>query len=94
MDEFNYGKKKQDGQYENHPCEVKPEFVTPLRDRYTHNLCGGETIINSKCIVETYASNPNFYGSTFCVVCKDYFPLVKDGERQFKWSIDSKPVGE
>jgi hypothetical protein len=54
-------------------------FVRPLRFVYTHNKCGAETRM-MQAIAETYARDPGFYSSTFCVGCKKHFPV---GE--FKW---------
>ena len=34
-------------------------------------------------LAETYAREPEFYGSTFCVGCKVHLPVGKDGE--FVW---------
>lgn len=93
-DNFNYGKKLPNGQYENHPCDIKSNQVNPIRYVYMHVVCGGETVINSSCIAETYATNPSFYGATFCAKCRDYFPLLIDDKRQFKWVVDDVPVGE
>ena len=49
--------------------------------------CGAETTM-SQSIAETYARDPKFYGSTFCVHCKDHF-LVKG----FTWSNSDELVG-
>ena len=35
-------------------------------------------------IAETYAKNPKFYGSTFCVGCQEYFPV-----EEFVWDDGS-----
>lgn len=63
-------------------------FVRPVRYEYVHDKCGVATTMNSK-IAETYARDPKFYGSTFCVgsKCKTHFPV---GE--FKWN-DGTVVG-
>jgi len=44
--------------------------------------CHGITKMPLK-IAETYASDPSFYGKTFCAICGDYFPVGKNGE--FVW---------
>lgn len=48
--------------------------------------CGRITTMGQK-IAETYAAEPEFYGSTFCANCHGYFPVGKFGE--FKW-VDEK----
>jgi hypothetical protein len=49
--------------------------------------CGGETKMN-RAISETYATNPSFYGSTYCVHCKMHLPVA-----EFTWTEDGKVVG-
>jgi hypothetical protein len=60
-------------------------FVKPVRRSYVHNKCGVETRMGT-AIAETYARNPNFYSGTFCVGCREHFPLA-----QFVWS-DGEPM--
>jgi hypothetical protein len=60
-------------------------FVKRYRDKYVHNKCGVETRMGT-AIAETYARNPNFYSGTFCVSCREHFPLA-----QFVWS-DGEPM--
>lgn len=91
---FEYGQRKADGQYEHHPTEVKDVYVAPLRDKYIHLTCGGVTKMCGDGLIKTYATNPTFYGATFCVVCHNYFSLIIDGVRQFLWTADKTPVGE
>ncbi|MDG6917508.1 MAG: hypothetical protein JRM85_07960 [Nitrososphaerota archaeon] len=92
---FDYGPMRKDGQFENHPTEVKEVYVAPLRDSYIHIKCGGQTIMyGMDGVIRTYATNPGFYGGTFCAVCHGYFPLVIEGAPQFRWSADDTPVGE
>lgn len=45
--------------------------------------CGVATTMGQK-IAETYAVDPKFYGSTFCVGCKTHFPVD-----QFRWDDGS-----
>ena len=54
-------------------------FVRPVRTKYLHRTCGGLTRMGN-AIAETYARDPTFYGSTFCVVCKEHYPVS-----QFVW---------
>lgn len=57
-------------------------FVRPLRHAYVHDTCGAVTHMGT-AIAETYARDPQFYGRTYCVACKDHFPVGEDGE--FHW---------
>ncbi len=54
-------------------------FVRPLRNSYIHLPCGVVTKM-AISIAETYARDPKFYGGTFCISCKQHFPLD-----QFIW---------
>ncbi len=80
-----------DGQHADHWILSDEErakgFVRPVRRSYVHSTCGALTSMPQK-IAETYAANPGFYGSTFCVRCKDYFPV---GE--FNWDGSEEVVG-
>lgn len=67
--------------------EIKKGFIRPVRTKYIHDKCGVETIMNIT-ISETYARDPSFYGSTYCVGCSMHLPV---GE--FKWSKDGEVVG-
>lgn len=60
-------------------------FVRPVRRSYQHLTCGTVTTM-SQAIAETYARDPAFYSSTFCVHCRNHFPVGEGGE--FVW-IDS-----
>ena len=59
--------------------ERKKGFVRPVRNSYSHKECGIVTRMG-QAIAETYARDPKFYGSTFCIGCKNYFPVS-----EFKW---------
>ena len=61
-------------------------FVRPLRRSYTHT-CGTSTRMGL-ALCETYARDPKFYGSTYCVGCRMHRPV---GE--FTWDEDGKVVG-
>ena len=86
--------KKEDGQFKDHwvICEEdrKKGHIRPVREVYIHEKCGTETRMPLAC-AETYAKNPNYYGSTFCCACKDYFPVGANGE--FIWTDDKTKVG-
>lgn len=62
-------------------------LIRPVRDKYIHETCGGETIMGYG-IAETYARDPKFYGSTYCVHCKMHKPVS-----EFKWSNTNETVG-
>jgi hypothetical protein len=62
-------------------------FVRPVRRSYVHVPCGAVTTMG-QAIAETYARDPHFYGSTFCVQCSMHRPVGKDGE--FVWEDGSK----
>lgn len=57
-------------------------FVRPVRTSYIHTVCGAVTTMN-QAIAETYARNPGFYGSTYCVRCLNHRPVGANGE--FLW---------
>lgn len=81
------------GQHQSHwtlpPEELAKGFIRPVRDSYIHTKCGASTKMGS-LIAETYARNPRYYGSTFCAICKGYFPVGVNGE--FHWE-DGSYVG-
>jgi hypothetical protein len=63
-------------------------FVRPVRRSYVHQTCGAVTTM-SQDIAETYARNPGFYGSTYCVRCRMHRPVGADGE--FQWDVPGTP---
>lgn len=65
-------------------------FVRPVRNKYIHTVCGTETKMGD-AIAETYARDPKFYGSTFCVGCGTHFPVGEHGD--FVWSDTDEKVG-
>ena len=62
-------------------------FARPVLTEYVHEKCGTTTFM-ANLIAETYARNPKFYSSTFCVGCRDHFPV---GE--FTWKDSDDIVG-
>lgn len=48
--------------------------------------CGAVTTM-AQAIAETYAREPGFYGSTYCVRCGKHLPVGRDGE--FIWDDGS-----
>lgn len=67
-------------------------FVRPYRDTYVHERCGTVTRMGH-AIAETYATDPAFYGGTYCAACRGHFPVGEHGE--FVWSIprEDTPLG-
>lgn len=72
--------------------EAYPESESPKSGRYwtqaqlAAQACGGETTMGLE-IAETYAHNPQFYGSTYCVHCGKHRPVA-----EFVWD-DGSVVG-
>ena len=65
--------------------EIYPEEHHALGRFWTKKQmhgCGNITTM-SRSIAETYARDPNFYGSTFCSSCGEYFPI-----EEFIWADD------
>lgn len=60
----------------------KRGFLLPVRAQYKHLKCGTVTRM-SGAIAETYARDPWFYGSTYCVRCQMHRPL-----EEFTWEPD------
>ena len=65
-------------------------FIRPVRTKYKHLKCGVITSMGYK-IAETYARQPDFYNATFCVECRDHYPVGEDGE--FLWDGTDEKVG-
>ncbi len=62
-------------------------FVRPVRRTYLHTVCGTTTTMG-QAIAETYAANPSFYGSTYCVHCQRHAPVA-----EFTWDGTDQLVG-
>lgn len=62
----------------------------PVRMSYVHDKCGAETRMNY-AIAETYARDPKFYTSTYCIRCCTHLPVGENGE--FTWSGETSKVG-
>ena len=69
------------------PDERAKGFVRPVRFVYTHLRCGTDTAM-SRDIAETYARDPHFYRTTFCMHERAQFPL-----REFVWKGTDIQVG-
>ncbi len=78
--------------------EAYPESESPVTGRFWTRAqldsvgkgCGETTLMGQK-LAETYARNPAFYSATFCVSCRDHFPVGKSGE--FVWAGSDERVG-
>jgi len=81
-EDFDYGEKLEDGQYENHPTKDEGEFVQPVRKKYIHNDCGEVTTLRDD-IAKSIARDPHQYGKTFCANCGGYFEV-----EHFRWKAD------
>ena len=62
-------------------------FVRPVRRTYVHTKCGAATTMGT-ALAETYARDPKFYTGTFCVGCREHFPVGEGGE--FVWDDGTK----
>lgn len=67
--------------------ERKKGFIRPVRQVYLHLTCKTTTRMGL-ALSETYARDPKFYSGTFCVTCKNHFPLD-----QFWWEGTNEIVG-
>jgi hypothetical protein len=65
-------------------------FIRPVRRSYVHEKCGGVTTMG-QALAETYATEPEFYSGTFCAICRNHFPVGKNGE--FVWDGTTEKVG-
>ena len=68
--------------------ELAKGFVRPVRTTYIHiDGCGSRTRMGLK-LSETYAREPSFYGSTYCMKCKMHKPVS-----EFIWDRTNERVG-
>lgn len=75
--------------------EAYPESEMPITGRYWTQAqldaagkgCGVVTRMGD-AIAETYARQPTFYGSTYCVQCQKHLPVA-----EFTWEPDGSRVG-
>lgn len=58
-------------------------FIRPVRASYTHTVCKSTTRMG-EALAETYARDPHFYGSTYCVACRMHRPVS-----EFIWADGS-----
>jgi hypothetical protein len=80
-----------DGEYV--AFEAYPSSMSPKVGRFwtqaqlDNHGCGGTTTM-SRDLAETYARQPNFYGSTYCVHCQKHLSV-----KEFVWAQDNQVVG-
>jgi hypothetical protein len=88
---FDNGPLDANGQYRNYAILPQSErdkgFIRPVRQTYIHITCGASTSMGRE-IAETYARDNKYYGATFCVRCRDHFPLC-----EFVWEGTEELVG-
>lgn len=65
--------------------EIDPD--DPTKHGRTGEACGTETHMGL-ALCETYATEPGFYGATYCVGCKMHRPVA-----EFVWTEDGQVVG-
>ena len=68
--------------YVKYPESMRPHVGCYWTQERLSSGCGSVTTM-SRGIAETYARDPDFYGSTMCVACKNHFPVGLRGE--FVW---------
>lgn len=83
-EDFDYGERLEDGQFENYPTKDDGEFKQPVRQRYVHEDCGKTTKIRTD-IAESVARDPRQYSKTFCVGCGEHVPVD-----EVHWKEDGK----
>lgn len=86
-DEFDYGTKGRDGQWERHPTLEEGALIRTIHREYRHLICDKTTELGGK-IADSFAIDPKYYTHTFCCHCKDYFPVA-----EFEWP-DGSRVGQ
>ena len=91
-EDFNYGDKLDDGQYENHPTIDEGSLQQEMRISYVHEECGKTTTIHSRSLAKSIARDPDYYSKTFCTYCREYVPTgevhwEKDGK---SWKVDNE----
>jgi hypothetical protein len=77
--------------------ETYPEEMSPKTGRYWTQAqldsiggCGAVTTMN-RVLSETFARQPDYYGSTFCSSCVKHLPVGENGE--FVWEGTNEKVG-
>lgn len=83
-EDFDYGERLDDGQFENHPTIDEGEFQQQPRDTYVHVEGCGQSTTMARDLAESVARDPGYYSKTFCAGCNGYVPVEEveweDGE--------------
>jgi hypothetical protein len=90
--------KERHGQYGYAKYETYPESESPVVGKFWTQTqldsvgkgCGAVTTMG-RALSETYARDPHFYGSTYCVRCQMHRPVGPSGE--FIWDCAGERVG-
>lgn len=90
-DDFDYGEKRDDGQYENYPTIEDGEFQQQPRDTYVHvDGCGQSTTMTGD-LPESVARDPQYYTETFCAGCGTHVPVGEvEWEDGSEWVVDGE----
>lgn len=65
------------------------EMTNDANEDFTVRVGGCGTVTTmGRALSETYARDPHFYGSTFCVSCNRHLPVA-----DFVWTADGQQVG-
>jgi len=89
-EDFDYGEKRSDGQYENYPTIDNGDFEQPVRDEYVHEGCSSTTKMTGD-LPESVARNPHYYTKTFCVGCGKHVPVSEVYWKEDKCNWDEAP---
>lgn len=74
-EDFDYGDRRPDGQYENYPTIDGGEFEQAIRETYIHvDGCGSKTTMTGD-LQESVARDPSYYSKTFCSGCGEHVPV-------------------
>jgi len=66
--------------------EISKGYIKPFRTSYKHLTCDSVTTMGEK-LSATYATDPWFYGSTYCCNCSMHRPL-----KEFVWMPDGESM--
>lgn len=77
--DFDYGERRDDGQFERHPTTDEGDFAQPVRESYVHmeGDCDNGVTTMGRELAESFARDPFQYDKTFCARCGDYYPLYE-----------------
>jgi hypothetical protein len=67
---------------------MNKNFARPVRNRYTHRVCGSTTEI-ARIVAEAHARSPRSMVTAFCRNCAYHFP-----SSEFVWYKTLEKLGE